>query len=96
MFRNIKLKKFFGHSVVKEVCPFKKKSTFVPNITDPAITVFEKLVLKDVSLLEQSRLGVKFNMSKQDLFDLKNLAADTSVIVKPADKGGVIVIFRYK
>lgn len=52
LFRNIKLRQFFCPSTTDVVRPFKKKSTFVPNICDPAISVFEKMVLKDVAELE--------------------------------------------
>lgn len=90
--RNIKLKKFFGQSAMPEISSFKKKSSFVPNVSDPNITVFEQLVLRDLSNLEKSRYNVKHNISKQDLSDLKELARDRSVILKPADKGGGIVL----
>lgn len=88
LFRNIKLKRFEA----KETCSFKKKSLFVPNVSDSAITVFEKMVLKDISTLEQSRYGVKYNMSKLDLSELKDLASDNSVVLKPANKGSAIVV----
>lgn len=92
LFRNIKLKKFFGQTTSIDTCPFKRKSTFVPNVIDPSISVFEKLVLRDVADLEKTRYKVKNNLTKDQLSSLYNLASDKSLTLKSADKGGGIVL----
>lgn len=76
----------------QEACAFKKKSTFVPNIVDPSITVFEKMVINDLKRMESVRYKIKHNISRGETSCLKELAEDRSITIKPADKGGGIVV----
>lgn len=54
--------------------------------------MFEKLVLRDLENLEFTRIKFRQNISKEDRLCLQNLAADSSITMKPADKGGGLVI----
>lgn len=89
--RNIKRRKLFGDSPTAQQL-FKKPSTFVPNIQDAAVTVFEGLVFKDIDCLEKTHMKVRYNLSKQQSLSMEALAADKSITIKPADKGGGLVV----
>lgn len=93
LFCNIKLRNFFGNTDTnKDIPVFKKKSTFTPNVQDPSIIVFERLLTKDLTSLEATNLKHHFNLSRHQLQLLQNLSNDPSIVIKPADKGGGIVI----
>lgn len=62
--RNIKLRKLFGDSPLTQQ-PFRKPSIFVPNIQDVTVTIFERLILKDIECLEKTKMKVRYNLSKQ-------------------------------
>lgn len=89
--RNIKLKKLFGAGDAT-TNPFKKPPTFVPNINDVAITVFEKLVLKDIAAMESMPTRIRHNLTKSETLCLQALADDRTLTIKPADKGGDLVL----
>lgn len=91
--RNIKLRKLFGNNE-KELQPFKKPSMFVPKVFDASITVFEKLILKDLDILESSTLRIRHNISREEALSLQTLASDETLTIKPADKGGGLVILN--
>lgn len=74
--------------------PFKCKSTFTPNIQDPALITFEKLVLCDLNILESKRPKNKNNLSWDQLSLLKELNQDPTIVIKPADKGRGLVILN--
>lgn len=63
------------------------RSTFVP-----LITAFEKMVQRDIKLMECSSNVCWNNLHKEEKIALKNLTKDTSIVIKEADKGGGIVI----
>lgn len=71
---------------------FKKRSTFVPNVSDACISVFEKLVLRDLETVEASTMRIRHNISKRDSECLKELADYQSITIIPADKGGALVV----
>lgn len=93
--RLLKLKKFFGNTVQSEQSLFRPKSIFIPQIIDPSITIFEPLVLRDIEALEKRHHKIYHNLPRDNLKELKDLAADLIIIIKPADKGGGIVIMNY-
>lgn len=64
----------------------------MPKVTDPSITVLEKLVLKDLAAMETTKLKIRHNLSEQDSIHLKALANDDTITIKPADKGGALVV----
>uniref|UniRef100_A0A8C5MP67 Reverse transcriptase domain-containing protein n=1 Tax=Leptobrachium leishanense TaxID=445787 RepID=A0A8C5MP67_9ANUR len=69
----------------------KNKSKFFPrHMISDEIKVFEKLVMGDIE-----RMSTKINhhnLTKEENLALKNLQKDPSIVIKPADKGGGIVI----
>lgn len=77
-------------------CSIRRNSTFVSNINDPCITVFEKLLLRDVNQLESKSLRIRHNLTHKQTLILENLGNDESIIIKPADKGSGIVILDQK
>lgn len=92
LFRNLKLKKFFAAQPAIRSDPFRTKSTFTPNIQDPALITFEKLVLRDLNIVESNRPKYKNNLSRHEFSLLNNLKQDPDIVIKPADKGGGLVI----
>ncbi|XP_075442477.1 solute carrier family 12 member 7 isoform X2 [Ascaphus truei] len=74
----------------------KTRSTFYPShVKGPHIATFEKLVERDLLLLEK---GYKFtphvgnNMSKDDKLSIRSLMTNKNLVIKNADKGGAIVV----
>uniref|UniRef100_A0A8C5PKA4 Helix-turn-helix domain-containing protein n=1 Tax=Leptobrachium leishanense TaxID=445787 RepID=A0A8C5PKA4_9ANUR len=55
------------------------------------IKMFESLVMKDIEKI--STKIDKHNLTKEERMALKNLQKDPNIIIKPADKGGGIVIW---
>lgn len=92
LFRNLKFKKFFGIGTAPLTTIFKRKSTFTPNIPNPSITIFEKLVLHNLELLESKKCIFKRDISRDQLSLLRDLGKDLTIVIKPADKGGGLVI----
>ncbi|CAH2321238.1 Hypothetical predicted protein, partial [Pelobates cultripes] len=76
----------------------KPKSTFTPHNINTSIDLFTNLVKKDMCKLRKkhqythSYHGKSINFTKQDWLNINNLKKDTSIIIKPADKGGALVI----
>lgn len=73
---------------------FKHKFTFVPNLQDPSIIVFERLVARVLARFEDKHFKTSYNLTRCQTQLLKELADDTSITIKPTDKGGVIVILN--
>ena len=92
LIRLLKLRVFFKDSNVYKEDVFSPHSTFCPNIEDPAITVFNRLILKDIHNLEMSKRKWYYNLSKNDFDILENLGKDNDLVFKQADKGGGIVL----
>ncbi|XP_066465500.1 uncharacterized protein [Eleutherodactylus coqui] len=74
----------------------RNKSTYQPPTSNPQIEVFAKLVLKDIEKLRSKTLGnkrrLKNNLNMRERKALNSLAQDDAIVVKPADKGGAIVV----
>lgn len=90
-----KLRSFFGsnnrsHSDSSFLGPSGSK--FVPNISDPMITTFERLVKRGVSTIESSPIRKWHNLSFEERKAVDSLASDQSIIIREADKGGAIVL----
>lgn len=56
------------------------------------LQVFEKLVLQDVSKFEDVHFKTHFNLTLHQSHLLRDLADDSSIVIKLTDKGGGIVI----
>lgn len=72
----------------------KPHSTFLPNIPNPSILTFEKVVLRDIVKVESERRRVYHNLSKKERDSLRNLKSRSDLIVKQADKGGGLVLLN--
>lgn len=72
----------------------KVKSTFNPPLhsVPPQVLAFENAVLQDVASSERQTHLTFNNLSKAEHKALESLAKDDSITIKPADKGGSIVI----
>ncbi|XP_043938048.1 piwi-like protein 2 [Protopterus annectens] len=92
--RNLQLKVMFNDSNSNEhTIKFKKPSLMVPNL-HPSIEVFYKAVEKDLYTLSDRINKVKRgNLTLKQSRALKNLMQDKNISIRPADKGGPIVIF---
>ncbi|CAJ0967333.1 unnamed protein product [Ranitomeya imitator] len=103
-FRTIKLKEWFhDKSIVNRTgnsefdsksLGLRQSSDFVPPANSAIIDAFERAVRRDI---EEIRDGVseKFkhpNISSEEYMALQELVHDDDIIIKPADKGGAVVI----
>lgn len=68
------------------------KSQFIPNITDPMISAFERLIQRDIAHLEKRPCKFKHNLTLAERTALDSLRSDNSIIIKEADKGGAVVL----
>uniref|UniRef100_A0A8C5PLH9 Uncharacterized protein n=1 Tax=Leptobrachium leishanense TaxID=445787 RepID=A0A8C5PLH9_9ANUR len=100
--RKLSLKKYFlkqpvEREVVQNCTPnvhttLKNRSKFYPrHMVSDEIKMFEGLVMKDIEKLS-TKLD-KQNLTKEERMALKDLQKDPNIIIKPADKGGGIVIW---
>lgn len=71
-------------------CRFRPKSTFMPHVSNPSVHTFCRLVDQDVfHLFTRDR---HFFLSVREREALRALSEDVSIVIKPADKGGAVVI----
>lgn len=98
LIRMIKLRKFFGPSSIMREGPQvgPSKSRFTPNIMDPMITAFERLVQRDIASLEQQPQKYGYNLTALEKSAVESLKSDRSIIIKEADKGGAIVLLDWE
>lgn len=95
LMRTIKLKKFFGTDVNKnaEISYLGPSgSKFIPNISDPMISAFERLVKRDIMTVESFPLPNWHNLSIEEKRAVDSLSEDQSIVIREADKGGAVVI----
>ena len=74
---------------------FKKASTFCPTSTlNPTLVTFSKLVERDVQKLALSseKVNARQNITAEERKALDELSKNNKIIIKPADKGGSIVV----
>ncbi|XP_041424931.1 uncharacterized protein LOC121395443 isoform X3 [Xenopus laevis] len=70
-----------------------QKVSFFPPMTNHCVETFVKAVERDIGKLEWSKRHSKtLNLSREERVALQTLKDDTSIIIKPADKGGAIVV----
>ncbi|XP_078520483.1 uncharacterized protein LOC144785472 [Lissotriton helveticus] len=72
----------------------RPKSTFTPpDSTMPIeILTFEKAIMTEVNKINLSKAKVFHNTNKQEQQAIRELAGNNEIIIKPADKGGAIVL----
>lgn len=75
---------------------FKPKSTFTPKILEHNIQTFERVVQRDLEIMENNKYRFKHNLTREENTALMGLAKDRNIVIKPADKGGGIVILDRK
>lgn len=72
---------------------FKPKSKFMPVCSNPTLIAFTKKVSHDMDkMLETKQNKRTHNLSKGERDALNSLAKNDEIIVKPADKGGAVVV----
>ena len=78
--------------------PFRKKSTFIPpRYRNASLDTYCRLVEHDVqaAIKRKREYKVYNNMSKSEREAITELQKDASIIIRPADKGGAIVIQNF-
>lgn len=81
------------HTAVIEKTIFKPKSTFLPPINNSSVETFCRLVEQDVfSCLRIGEYSLRPNLTNSEKDALHTLMTDEDIVIKPADKGGSIVI----
>ncbi|KAJ1113104.1 hypothetical protein NDU88_001359 [Pleurodeles waltl] len=70
------------------------KSFFTPPSASIPVEIlaFEQAVMKDINDIEPASLKVFHNMTREEKKELQDLANNTRIVIKPADKGGALVI----
>ncbi|XP_078510994.1 uncharacterized protein LOC144770387 [Lissotriton helveticus] len=96
-FRKIRLKYFFRNAnpyVNPSHTGLRIPSTFVPpsGSMSHKILAYEAVVWRDVNSVLTEKSFTKYNTSKSERTALLSLANNTEVVIKPADKGGAIVV----
>lgn len=95
--RSLKLKQFFSTSTLPDNArslPFRLKSKFMPPGHFPSIESYIQTVKYDTHQAIQS-LTPRFNITPKERRALTSLINDNTIIVKPADKGGAVVVMDY-
>ena len=105
--RKLRLKYHFHHdstssldSSLEEEVPqndiLHPSSGWTPNSgQDPFLDAFRSNTLKDIlNQLDQPRKLFKKNLKKDEFRAIQTLADNTNIVIKPADKGGKIVILN--
>jgi len=93
--RRMRLKWHFRNEVTEnfsEVPAFRPKSNWNPPKGSAALELFlGRLEQKLFELLPGKSYNL--NLDKEEWFAMKNLAADRSIVIKPADKGSCVVVW---
>lgn len=99
-FRNLRLKTYYKDTTSSQIYnkqergKFKPTSTFCPPIVNPSLDTFCRLVERDVEQLFSNphpHNGMN-NLTLSERQALDKLCKDKNIVVKPADKGGGLVI----
>ncbi len=92
-FRKIKLKHMFGNSDTRrsDKPAFRNKSKFSPVCENPSSQTFCRVVEKEV--LDKYKTNLPYsNLTHNESLAIQELSRDKDIIIKPADKGGAIVV----
>lgn len=104
-FRSLRLKQFFNSNEgEREVIEntdtmtvpktLKLRSTFSPQITHSTLETYIRLVQADIKKLNWQTTPRYMNLKAHDVKFLQTLGKDTTLTIKPADKGGALVIMN--
>uniref|UniRef100_A0A8C5M9D4 Reverse transcriptase domain-containing protein n=1 Tax=Leptobrachium leishanense TaxID=445787 RepID=A0A8C5M9D4_9ANUR len=103
--RKLCLKRFFAKKPLERIITstnqyvhttLKEKSQFYPRyMISKEIDTFDQMIQRDIRKLEKNTRHTKpSNLTKEEYEGLKQIKRDTNLIIKPADKGGGVVILN--
>ncbi|CAH2252484.1 Hypothetical predicted protein, partial [Pelobates cultripes] len=96
--RSLRLKDFFKSKTVEgseQSHQFRVRSTFDPLPNQPSIKSFLRSVQKETTDHLKGKHQYHSNCTMKDRAIIKSLALDKNIVIRPADKGGGIVIQNY-
>ena len=88
--RSNRLKFYFRDRPLQKPHPFKPRSTWQPPRASTAIEAYLERIKNEIEILQPAKIYP--NMSRLEHLSLKELATDTSLVIKSADKGSGIVV----
>lgn len=88
--RSNRLKYFFRDRPTQTQHPFKPKSQWQPPKASPQIESYLERI--STSIINQPPINISHNLTKAEQSALKQLATDSSITIKNADKGSGIVV----
>lgn len=69
---------------------FKPKSTFVPHVNHPSIDTFCRVVEQEIlGSFQNAPYSYQQNLDREERNAIQELAKDTEIVIKPADKVGL-------
>ncbi|CAH2324916.1 Hypothetical predicted protein [Pelobates cultripes] len=83
-------------SDLSSITPFFSKQKTDINITNPAIKTFIQAIKGDITNIVQHSPQHRHNLTKSERTALKDLQKDSQIVIRPVDKGGVVVIQMYQ
>ncbi|XP_060073403.1 uncharacterized protein LOC132553191 [Ylistrum balloti] len=90
--RRVRLKHFFRNQPASEPQPFRKASGWTPpSGIDSHLDTFLNIITETIKT-EVAPRKVKNNLTKQERLALESLMNNVEIIIKPADKGGAVVV----
>lgn len=91
--RKIKLAAYFGNVTTKELKPFMGNSTWIPPPDKIPVQIHELIKKDEEEFNKYFRCyEEKNNLSREQVKALRELMRNKNIIIKPADKGSVVVI----
>lgn len=92
--RLVKLRCHFGNFQTTP-SPFRVHSSFNPHVDNARLNAFYQVLLEDINKIEKRRPPPhKRNFTAKDREIIASLQSDENIVIKPADKGGAIVIMN--
>lgn len=80
-------------SIPREATPFKPKSNFIPHSNqNPSIVTYKNLIENDFSKICNKVQRKRGNLSTMETKCLNQLEKRDDIVIRPADKGGSVVI----
>lgn len=95
--RQLKICEFFKNdskAIGNPVRQFRLKSQFIPAGQYGSIEAYIKSIRADVLDIQKNK-KLRYNLSQDERSAIKSLKEDVTILVKPADKGGAIVVMNY-
>ena len=91
--RRLKLSAYYGEDVTSEKLPFTAGSTWTPPDAKLPPHILE-LIKLDLDYFQNSFRNIRAqpNLTHDEILSLKDLANNKNIVIKPADKGSIIVV----